>query len=593
MEAILDPRITVLMQSEVTSLATMNGSFHARIRTGAPFVDPDRCISCGECAKVCPEETVSRFNEGLYRRKAIDKDFERAVPDHYTVIDEACTRCGECVPVCPTGAIDLEARPDLVEASFGAVFVATGFDSFDVSTLPELGSPAANVVTGMQMERIMEHGLARPSDGEEPERVVFNLCSGSRATLARRGKGVPYCSKTCCGVTVKQAERILARNPMAEVIILYNDDIRAYERALEEWYARLKGMGVEMVNAQLEQASEQPDGSIGLRLRLAEGEEPDLDDVEIADGVLTMDADMLVLAAAQVPRQGTTPLLEQLGVLRDAHGFPRENQVRLLRPTETYVDRVFAVGASVGPKVVQQSVEQGSAAAMKALPVLSEGLRHPGTHTSAINPDQCIRCRTCLAVCPHGAIRMTPEGAVSDPAFCQGCGFCAAACPTHAAQLPSFSDQQLLDQVAVAFDELPEGEPRILALLCYWCSYAGCDMAGIKRMSLPANFRAIRIRCSSSVGSGLLLELLRRGVDGILVAGCPDRGCHHAWGNYLSDRRITLMRGLMSELGLAEGRLRFETIGVPQSQKLVETLTSMDTELRALGPSPIPSLART
>ena len=186
---------------------------------------------------------------------------------------------------------------------------------------------------------------------------------------------------------------------------------------------------------------------------------------------------------------------------------------------------------------------------------------------------------------------MTPQGAVSDPGFCQACGFCAAACPTHAAQLVNFTDRQILDQAAVAFTDAEPGDPRILALLCYWCSYSGGDLAGVKGMTVPASFRSIRIRCSSSVNSGLILEMLRLGVDGVLVAGCPDRSCHHAWGNYLSDRRVALLRTLLGQLGVSEKRVRFEAIGVPQSQKFVDTLTRMDADLRALGPSPVARLA--
>jgi heterodisulfide reductase subunit A len=251
------------------------------------------------------------------------------------------------------------------------------------------------------------------------------------------------------------------------------------------------------------------------------------------------------------------------------------------------VDRVFVAGAAVGPKVVQQSVEQGRAAAMKALPVLMRGETEALKHASRIAGEVCVRCRSCMAVCPHGAIRMTAEGAVSDPAFCQSCGFCAAACPTHAAQLLNFTDRQILDQVEVAFTELPENEPRILALLCYWCSYSGGDLAGVKGMTAPASFRSIRIRCSSSVNSGLIMEMFRRGVDGVLVGGCPDGGCHHARGNYLSERRIHLMRELFEQLGLSSKRLRFENIGVPQSQLFVDTITQMDDDLKRLGRNPL------
>jgi coenzyme F420-reducing hydrogenase delta subunit len=86
----------------------------------------------------------------------------------------------------------------------------------------------------------------------------------------------------------------------------------------------------------------------------------------------------------------------------------------------------------------------------------------------------------------------------------------------------------------------------------------------------------------------LLLEMFRMGVDGVLVGGCPEGGCHHAWGNYLSERRIALMKTLFESLGLSSHRLRFENIGVPQSQLFVDTITRMDTELRKLGPNPIP-----
>jgi len=181
---------------------------------------------------------------------------------------------------------------------------------------------------------------------------------------------------------------------------------------------------------------------------------------------------------------------------------------------------------------------------------------------------------------------MTDEGAVSDPAFCQACGFCAAACPVHAAELTNFSDSKILAQSRVAFGGVPDGQPRILALLCYWCAYSAADFAGIERTEAPANHRVVRIRCASSVNTALLMQMFRMGVDGILVAGCPERSCHHLWGNFVADKRIELAKALMAQLGLDQGRLRFEYIGAPMQAKLVDTLKAMDGRLRKLGPNP-------
>ncbi len=578
---VLESGIDARTGTEILEVERTGGNFRVRTRQAARFVDPELCIACDECTRVCPEETARAFDEGLSTRKAIDKEFERAVPDSYDIVESACTRCGDCVPVCPTAAIDLDAQPTEQTDEFGAVFIATGFDAIDLSGYPQYLDHHPNVVTGLEYERILAKGLERPSDGEVAEQVVFVQCAGSRAGPEKNISGVSYCSKTCCGVTAKQVDRTMAVNPMAEATVVTYRDMRTYERALEALHQHLVNIGIEFVNGDLAGIDGNGDG----KLKVTVDPIPCFEDDEPA--ARTLEADLVVLAAAQTPAQGATDLCRAFRVPTDRFGYPIENQPRLFRPTESFVDRVFVVGSSCGPKVIQQACEQGSAAAMRALPALLSGEVRPSRYTSRIDPERCTRCRTCEAVCPHGAIRITGEGAVSDAAFCQACGFCAAACPVHAAELQNFTDRQILEQVRVAFGELPAGEPRLLALLCTWCSYSAADFAGIQRHEAIANYRAIRVRCSSSVNTGLLLKMFQLGVDGILVAGCPERSCHHLWGNYLSDKRIDLARALIGQLGLEPGRLRFEYIGAPMEAKLREVLATMDNKLRPLGRNPV------
>ena len=88
------------------------------------------------------------------------------------------------------------------------------------------------------------------------------------------------------------------------------------------------------------------------------------------------------------------------------------------------------------------------------------------------------------------------------------------------------------------------------------------------------------------MNTALLMQMFKLGVDGILVAGCPERSCHHLWGNFVADKRIDLARSLMGQLGLDQGRLRFEYIGAPMQAKLVSTLQAMNETLTKLGPNP-------
>lgn len=589
--ALFEPTVSAYVNASILDIKKDNGNFHVTFEKKPDFVDPEKCVACGKCAEVCKEYAHSDFEEGLFVRKAIDKAFPRAVPDAYSILEPFCTQCGDCVDVCPADAITLQAQPETIVDAFGTVFISTGFDMKDLNDHPEYGSKASNVISGLDMERLFDHGMKCPASNEAPERVVFVMCAGSRATDDKIAGGVPYCSKVCCGATMKQIVQLAQVLPEVEITVVHYYDIRTYERTFEAMYDTVKKMGVEFIQGNLETIEENGDHTLSIKLsQLGEQTTSTMEEYVFEEGRLTMESDLVVLASAQTPNKKSNDIFSKLKVKIDQHGFPIENQPRLFRPTESLVDRVYVAGASRGPVVVQQAVEQGRAAAMNAIPHLVRGEKTPVKYLSVINPERCVTCRFCETVCPHGAIYFKDDQMVVDPAFCQGCGLCQAACPTHAANLINFSDEQILHQVDVAFSGLAEGEPKIMALLCYWCSYCGADLAGKNGFVLPDNFRSIRIRCSSSVNTALILEMFRRGVDGVLVAGCPPNSCHHMHGNYLADKRIALCSKLMGQMGLDASRLKFDYIGVPHSKKFADNIISMDRKLRALGPNPVASL---
>jgi len=48
---------------------------------------------------------------------------------------------------------------------------------------------------------------------------------------------------------------------------------------------------------------------------------------------------------------------------------------------------------------------------------------------------KCIGCSTCVENCPQQALRLTPDGIVTDADRCALCGVCAAVCPTKAIEM--------------------------------------------------------------------------------------------------------------------------------------------------------------
>ena len=62
-------------------------------------------------------------------------------------------------------------------------------------------------------------------------------------------------------------------------------------------------------------------------------------------------------------------------------------------------------------------------------------------------------------------------------------------------------------------------EPKILAFLCNWCSYAGADLAGVSRFQYPANIRVIRIPCSGRMNPAFIVNALNKEST---ACWCPD-----------------------------------------------------------------------
>jgi len=109
-------------------------------------------------------------------------------------------------------------------------------------------------------------------------------------------------------------------------------------------------------------------------------------------------------------------------------------------------------------------------------------------------------------------------------------------------------------------------EPRIVAFLCNWCSYAGADNAGIARMQSPANILPVRVMCSGRVAPEMILRAFRSGADGVLVLGCHIGDCHYISGNHRTARRIPLLPTLWGQVGINPDGLRLAGVSSAERQ---------------------------
>jgi len=132
-----------------------------------------------------------------------------------------------------------------------------------------------------------------------------------------------------------------------------------------------------------------------------------------------------------------------------------------------------------------------------------------------------------------------------------------------------------------------EFNPKIVAFLCNWCAYAGADLAGTNRLQYPPNIYIFRVMCSGRIDLEFILDALRLGADGVLVAGCHPGDCHYVSGNEKTLRRLKLLENLISQFGYNKERIRLEWISASESNKFVEIVKDMVLKIKKLGKNPL------
>ena len=452
-------KIRIFSYSEVTDVSGFVGNFDVKIKRKARFVKEDVCTGCGACTEKCPQKKVpNEFNLGMDNRRAIYIPFAQAVPKVATIDPNYCMmlkngKCGLCAKVCTAGAIDYNAKDEIIEERYGAIVAATGFNPISMDKFDEFAySQSKDVITSLELERLMNAAgptggtLLRPSDNEHPHTIVFVQCVGSRCEACAQ-KGKEYCSKICCMYTAKHAMLIRDKYPDTDVYVFYID-VRTPGKNFDEFYRRaVEEYGVHYIKGMVGKVS--PEGKV-LKVQAS----------DLIDGKqLHIDADLVVLAAAIEPDKSARPLATMLTASMDTNDFFTEAHPKL-RPVESPTAGVFLSGTCQGPKDIPETVSQAGAAASKVIGLLCKDKLVGNPCIAHSDEMMCNGCSTCEKVCPYGAItyvdkefrmpdRTTKVRRVAsvNEAVCQGCGACTVACMSGAMDLRGFTSKQIMAEV--------------------------------------------------------------------------------------------------------------------------------------------------
>lgn len=127
-------------------------------------------------------------------------------------------------------------------------------------------------------------------------------------------------------------------------------------------------------------------------------------------------------------------------------------------------------------------------------------------------------------------------------------------------------------------------EPKIVAFVCNWCTYAGADLAGTSRTQYEPNVRIIKLPCTGRISPLFILKALEQGADGVLVSGCHPGDCHYTAGNFHARRKYTIFRDLLHFLGLEQERVQFSWVSAAEGKKWAQVVNEVVDGVRKLGP---------
>jgi coenzyme F420-reducing hydrogenase delta subunit len=130
-------------------------------------------------------------------------------------------------------------------------------------------------------------------------------------------------------------------------------------------------------------------------------------------------------------------------------------------------------------------------------------------------------------------------------------------------------------------------EPKIVALICTYCTYTAADMAGSMRLQYPSNVRVVKLLCTGKVDVLYLLECFEAGADMVMVSGCEIGDCHFLEGNLRAKERVAHAKTLLDEIGLGGDRLEMFHIGASDAPKWAQAVEMMTRRALELGPNPL------
>jgi len=580
MAAVQDhPNIKLYTNSEIDNIAGHRLHFEVKIRKKPRYIldtiDMDQCLICTQCTQECPITRPNHWEQGIMDRKAIYIPAPHAIPYKYLIDPESCLHftensCTKCQDICPQKVIDFEQKEEVTEIAVDSVVVATGYDIYDATEKTVFGyGKYKNVVTALEMERIVDHISETPPPREVGKRVAFVQCIGSRDEQIGR----EYCSRVCCMFSIKLASLLKQAKPETDIYIFYTD-IRAFGKGYEEYYKRAQNMGIKFLRGKPSHFTEHPHTKQVIVT---------VEDT-LSRNIIESEFDLVVLANGMGLSSSSENIANDLKLAKSDDGFFKEAHPKY-RPVDTLIEGVFLAGAAQGPKDIPDSVTQASAAAGRVIATLAQKEFSIDPVLAFVHQDICNSCKQCLNVCPKQAISLNEQGkAEVNEALCLGCGSCISSCPLEAIDLNYYTNKQLYAEISASLQNKKQNDKRLLIFADDNTAYRLADACGVRKIKYSTDSRIFRVPSGSRITPALMLYALKKGADAVMIADSPEKSSRFNWANAIIREHIEIVQKKLNENDEDTSRVTFKEYNAGDLNGFVKDVDELAEKINALEP---------
>jgi len=415
-------------------------------------------------------------------------------------------------------------------------------ESFSVTSLSDVDDILAETVTEIQKTSVFLTGISYESHPLMLEEVI-------RAAIS---------------LQTKQNSQVY----------IFTGNLKVAQSGLETLYRESRKHGVVYVKCadSLPEIKQTRYGSVTIKF---------LDDISCEQ--FSLKPDIAIIDETIAPDEYLSHLSKVFGLDTDAAGFLQTGNVHRT-PVFTNVRGILVAGPS---KRIQSISDHHNDMEIALNEILSMFDRKPDDRIKAeIFKGNCIRCLTCIRVCPYKSISLKTMPIVM-PDACEGCGICASKCPRQAITLEHLTVKSISERVTLL--KRPKSaksfSPHIIAFCCTRSAVTAYDHARLAGSKIPKGLKVVDVPCGGSISFEHILFTLRSGADGVLIVTCHDGNCHGERGNKYARSNALMAQDMLVQTGIEKERVKVTTIAANMCTAFSEESIAFNKQIIDLGPS--------